>query len=345
MPDDGSHPRRHYWIIAGVVLMYWAVSISMVFLNKFILSGSFGDEELTIFAAWYQSLSAAGFIVFIGFGGQKCKIKVPKVEPSLLYSRTMLLLSMSSVCSLTFNNLMLKHIGVAFYQVARSFTIIFTIGLSAIYLKKGLTARAVMSCFLVVCGFFIGIDQEDVSGTLSVMGVIYGLLSSLSAAVTGILFKKAETVLDRDSLKLAYYNNMNCMMLFLPLVIGSGQLVSVFKSQYIYSMNFWLVLTFTGGLSLCIGWVSALQIKYTSPIAHHLSINAKSVCQTVLAVLFYNESKTLYWWLGNFLVVAGVLVYTFTRILEDSKKSKDDVSSADLPITLQKQHTNGHFKV
>jgi GDP-fucose transporter C1 len=318
----------------------------MVFLNKTILSGAFGEEELTIFSAWFQSMVAVGFILCIRFGFAKCGVqaKVPKVDPNQLYSRTMLMLSMSSVCGLTFNNLMLKHIGVAFYQVARSFTIIFTIGLSALVLGRGLTLRAVISCFLVVCGFFIGIDQEDVSGTLSVFGVIYGILASLSAAVSGILFKKAETLLDGDSLKLAYYNNLNCMVIFLPLCLGSGQFYSVLNSDLIYQPKFWFILIITGCLSLAIGWVSALQIKYTSPIAHHLSINAKSVMQTVLAVLFYHESKTLYWWLGNFFVVAGVLMYTLTKIFQDARKLQGMLGSMELPVKTPKPDSNGHIK-
>ncbi|KAL4220815.1 hypothetical protein ACF0H5_019083 [Mactra antiquata] len=342
MYEDDQQIRRKYTLVAGVVMLYWFVSISMVFMNKHILSGTFGDEELTIFSAWFQSMAAVGSILCIGYGFGKCgvKIKMPKVEPNQLYARTMIMLSISTVCSLTFNNLMLKHIGVAFYQVARSFTIIFTIGLSACILGKGLTPRALISCFLVVCGFFIGIDQEDVSGTLSVFGVIYGLLASLSAAVSGILFKKAESLLESDSLKLAYYNNINCMVFFLPLVFGSGQFTAVFESDLIYSLKFWLLLTITGCLSLAIGWVSALQIKFTSPIAHHLSINAKSVVQTVLAVLFYNESKTLFWWLGNFLVVAGVLMYTLTKIFQEKNGN-----SNELPKAGSKPISNGHAKM
>lgn len=335
MHEEGQSRRLQYGLITGVVLLYWFVSISMVFLNKTILSGSFGDLDLTIFSAWYQSMTAVGFILSVKYCFGRCGLqaKVPKVDPNHLYSKTLLMLSMSSVCGLTFNNLMLKHIGVAFYQVARSFTIIFTIGLSAIFLGRGLTLRAVMSCFLVVCGFFIGIDQEDVSGTLSFFGVIYGLLASLSAAVSGILFKKAEVLLDGDSLKLAYYNNLNCMLIFLPLVMGSGQFSAVLESDLIYQPKFWFILTVTGCLSLAIGWVSALQIKYTSPIAHHLSINAKSVVQTVLAVLFYHESKTLFWWLGNLLVVAGVLMYTLTKIIQDSNRIQSMIGSVEVKVS------------
>ena len=340
--------RSPYGKILCVVLMYWVVSISMVFLNKLILSGTFGSQDLTIFSAWYQSMSAVGCIFAMGFGSEKCglNIKMPRVDPKQLLSRTVLMLSMCSVASLTFNNLMLKNIGVAFYQVARSFTIIFTIGLSACVLGQGLTPRSVIACLLVVSGFFIAIDQEDVTGTLSMFGVLYGILASLTAAISGILFKQAESVVDRDALKLAYYNNVNCAIMFIPLAIGSGQIFAVFQSEFIYSMKFWFVLTFTGGLSLCIGWVSALQIKYTSPVAHHLSINAKSVVQTILAVLFYQESKTLYWWFGNFLVVLGVLVYALAKVFSDSQAVKVlQESDMELPVKVSKSHANGKAEV
>ena len=338
MLQPGQSRRPFYGIIVGVIAMYWSVSISMVFLNKQVLSGTFGDEDLTIFSAWYQSSVAVGCILCFGYSFMKCGLisRMPKLEPSQLLSRNMILLSISSVCTLTFNNLMLKHIGVAFYQVARSFTIIFTIVLSSVVLRRGLTWRAIAACGLVVSGFFIGIDQEDVSGTLSVFGIIYGLLASLSAAICGILFKKVEPLLENDSLKLAYYNNLNSMILFIPLLSSSGQLTSVFQSEFKYNPKFWIILTITGCLSLAIGWVSAMQIKYTSPVAHHLSINAKSVMQTVLAVLFYKETKTVFWWLGNFLVVAGVLLYAITKIHEDSQKSKKPI----IPVA----HTNGFVK-
>ena len=323
-------PKRH-GTIAVVIGLYWTVSISMVFLNKHILSGSFGGE-LTIFSAWFQALSAVGFIVSVGYTSSRlrCGMRLPAIEPSQIWSKNMIFLSVSSTVALTFNNLMLKHIGVAFYQVARSFTIIFTVALSSIMLKKGLPLKATFACLLVISGFFIGIDQEDASGTLSVFGIIYGVVASLSAAICGVMFKKTETILERDSLKLAYYNNINSFILFLPLVLSSGQFSSVMESDFKFQPKFWLLLTIGGCFSLALGWVSALQIKYTSPVAHHLSINAKSVMQTVLAVIFYQENKTIFWWLGNFLVVFGVFLYAVSKINED-RSAKTSVLITSVP--------------
>lgn len=335
-----TEKTKHHGTIAIVIALYWAISISMVFLNKHILSGTFGGE-LTIFSAWFQSLSAVGFIASLGYTSSKlqCGISLPAIEPCQLLSKNMILLSLTSVVALTFNNLMLKHIGVAFYQVARSCTIIFTVILSSIMLKKGLPLQAMFACLMVIAGFFIGIDQEDASGTLSVFGIIYGLVASFSAAVCGIMFKKTESILDRDSLKLAYYNNINSVILFLPIVLSSGQFSSVMDSDFKFQSRFWALLILGGCFSLALGWVSALQIKYTSPVAHHLSINAKSVMQTVLAVIFYQENKTIFWWLGNFLVVFGIFLYAISKLQEDKKGKSTNLI---IPVTNGSMKTDGH---
>ncbi|KAL3862442.1 hypothetical protein ACJMK2_008408 [Sinanodonta woodiana] len=333
-----SSQRTAYGFIAGVIALYWMVSISLVFFNKHILSGAFGHNDLTIFSAWYQSICAVGFVLFLGAMSKQPNlgIRIPTIDFSLLLSSDMLMLSFSFALSLVFNNLMLKHINVAFYQVARSVTIIFTILMSACMLRKKISFQAGIACLIIITGFVIGIDQEDVSGTLSVFGIIYGVLASFMSAVCGIYFKKVETLLEGESLKLAYFNNLNSVLIFLPLVISSGQVQSVFSSDIAFQPKFWLLLTLTGLLSLSIGWVSALQIKYTSPVTHHISINAKSVTQTLIAVLIYQESKTFLWWLGNGLVIIGVLFYVYAKIQEEKLNQSKE--------TLLMTDSNGYIK-
>ncbi|KAK3104933.1 hypothetical protein FSP39_013449, partial [Pinctada imbricata] len=306
--------------VVVVIALYWTVSISMVFVNKYILGGRFGNEDLSIFVAWYQSLSAIGFIQLLHVGSKmmRLNVPVPKIDLHVLLHADVLKLSLSFILSLTFNNLMLKHIDVAFYQVARSFTLIFTVILSSMMLKKPVTYRGMLACLLVICGFFIGIDQENGSGTLKVWGIVYGILASLSAAVCGIYFKQAEMACDRESLKQAYYNNINSCVMFMPLVFSTGQLHQVLASDNSTTVIFWIFLTISGFLSLTIGWVSALQIKFTSPVTHHISINAKSVMQTLIAVIFNNEPKTLMWWFGNLLVVTGLGLYAYSKFIENS---------------------------
>lgn len=304
--------------VCSVVLLYWVVSISMVFLNKHMLSGTYGDDDISIFVAWYQCFSAVAGIQLCKFftRGTKLPIKIPSIEWDLLFKKDFLRFSCVFVASLTMNNLMLKHISVAFYQVARSSTLIFTILLSQCMLHKPITWKAIIACLIVTCGFFIGIDQEDASGTLSVWGIIYGIFASLTTALSGIFIKRVQPLVEGNTFKQAYYNNINGAIIFFPLVYSTGQLTQVLTSKFVFQLNFWIYLTLSGILSMSIGWVSVLQIKHTSPITHHVSNTTKSVIQTIIAIMYFNEHKTFLWWCGNFLVIFGVMYYTYSKLNE-----------------------------
>jgi len=58
-------------------------------------------------------------------------------------------------------------------------------------------------CGLVACGFFLGIDQEKALGSLSVKGVVFGVLSSVFIALTGIYTKTALDVVNRDEVRMS----------------------------------------------------------------------------------------------------------------------------------------------
>lgn len=308
--------RQHTFLtVAAIIASYWTVSISMVFVNKHLLSGSYGDVDLSIFVAWYQSLAAIAFIQFIGLFQKmrKKSLQIPEVDIQALFQKDMLKISLTTVIMIVMNNLMLKHIGVAFYQVARSFTLVFTIVLSASMLKQPLTWKVSLACLFIVTGYLIGIDEENNIGTLSLWGIMYGLLASLSAAVCGIYNKRFGSAPNIDSLKQAYYNNINSCLFLTPLVYSTGQAGQVFESIEMTSVKFWVFLTVSGVLSLAVAWVSTLQIRVTSPVTHHISITGRSVAQTIIAILYYREQKTMWWWCGNLSVVSGVLLYAWLK--------------------------------
>lgn len=83
---------------------------------------------------------------------------------------------------ITFNNLCLKHVGVAFYYVGRSLTTVFNV-VSTVHhdrktklhteifqvctyfiLGKTTSCRALICCAVIIGGFLLGVDQEDVAG-------------------------------------------------------------------------------------------------------------------------------------------------------------------------------------
>ncbi|XP_046326154.1 GDP-fucose transporter 1-like [Haliotis rufescens] len=319
--------RRSPLKVAAVVAMYWSISISMVFIMKHLLSGSYGNQDLTIFVTWYQSASVVVLILAMSSASRLLKfgLSIPSLDKETILNSDMLSLSFSFVISLTMNNLMLKHISVSFYQVARSLTLIFSILLSFCMLAKAPSYKVVLACLLIIAGFVIGVDQEEASGSITIWGIIYGLLASLTSALTGIYFKKGEYAVGGSALKLAYINNFNSMMIIFPLVLSTNQLSHIMNSDIATNPQLWLFLTASGALSLAIGWASALQIRYTSPVTHQISINAKSITQTVIAILWNNELKTVFWWFGNVLVLFGIGIYTFAKY-QESKTQKVETS-------------------
>ncbi|XP_074655423.1 GDP-fucose transporter 1-like isoform X2 [Tubulanus polymorphus] len=324
--------------IVGVVLTYWTVSISMVFANKYLVGGTKNmAADISLFVAWFQCVSSVLFLVGISLFSRfvlKRESPLPPINRKTILQKNVIILSCLFVGMLTFNNLCLKHVGVAFFQVARSMTLIFTVIFSALILRKKASVKIVACCLLVAAGFFLGVDQEKVAGTLSLVGVIYGLTTSLFVSLCGIYTKKALDTVDNSVISVTFYNNFNAMFIFVPFVIGTNQLSAVVNTK-MNDPTFWICLSLSGGLSFLIGWASNLQIDYTSPVTHHISNNSKAVLQTVLAVLFEHEFKRVLWWCSNLMVISGAFSYAMVKKMEmDSTKTEstaaDDVEKANI---------------
>merc|ERR1712228_737036 len=117
-------------------------------------------------------------------------------------------------------------------------------------------------------------------------------------------------------------NNVNACILFLPLMIIFGEIPVVISFQYLTSMNFWFLMTVGGVFGFAIGYVTGLQIKVTSPLTHNISGTAKAAAQTVLATYWFNETKSLLWWVSNMVVLGGSMAYTRVRQIEMKNNSQ-----------------------
>ena len=87
----------------------------------------------------------------------------------------------------------------------------------------------------------------------------------------------------------------------------------------------------SGLFGFLIQFSSVLQIKLTSPLTHNISGTVKSCLQTVIAVIYFNQTKSILWWLSNLLVIFGSLLYTRLRQIEmkdnfmKDQHQKDDI--------------------
>lgn len=136
--------------IASVVALYWFVSITMVFLNNYLLDNK--DLDAPLFVTFFQCLVTVGLCMIMQLLAKLCPgfIDFPTVKFDPKTSREVLPLSIVFICMITFNNLCLKFVGVAFYTVGRSLSTVFNVLLSYIILKQTTSLHAMFCCGVIL---------------------------------------------------------------------------------------------------------------------------------------------------------------------------------------------------
>ena len=167
------------------------------------------------------------------------------------------------------------------------------------------------------------------TGSLSVIGVIFGVAASMSVALYSIFTKKVLPAVDNNIWKLALYNNVNAVVLFLPLMAVTGDIQSLFAFPQLNTVNLWSMLFLSGIFGFAIGYVTGLQIQVTSPLTHNISGTAKACAQTVMATAYYHELKSTLWWVSNAVVLFGSAAYTLVRRGDMKKQHDKEVDEAD----------------
>jgi solute carrier family 35 (GDP-fucose transporter), member C1 len=308
--------------IASVVATYWFVSISMVYLNKVLMSSEGVSISAPLFITWYQCIITAlicwgagkisetiqrrGELLPLseneadsgskGHGGKSFFSQFPKAEYNADIGRKVMPLSIIFVGMITFNNLCLKWVEVSFYNVARSLTIVFNVVLSRFILGTPNSLKTLLCLAVVIVGFFMGAKGEI---RFSMIGTVFGILSSIFVSLNSIYTKKVLPVVDNDHWKLTFYSNVNATILFLPLMAyyEAGTLVEAMGKQLV-SPTFWAAMTVAGVFGFSIGIVTVLQIKATSPLSHNISGTAKAAVQSMLAFYIWKNPATVMGVLG-----------------------------------------------
>lgn len=160
------------------------------------------------------------------------------------------------------------------------------------------------------------------SGTdsFSLAGTVFGILGSISLSLYSIYTKKTLPKINDKVLLLNYYVNVYACILFIPLMLCNGEFGSVARYDHLLELWFWIALIIGGLCGFSIGFVTALQIKVTSPLTHNISGTAKACAQTIIATHWNHENRSTLWWLSNFVVLFGSSLYARVKQLEMDKK-------------------------
>ena len=111
---------------------------------------------------------------------------MPPIEFDIETAKKVLPVTIFYTSMIICNNVCLHYVEVSFYQVARSLTIVFTIGLTYMITRKQTSQYCMIACGVVVLGYIISSVTEI---RFSAAGIIFGLLSSLFVSLYGISVK------------------------------------------------------------------------------------------------------------------------------------------------------------
>jgi|EP00979_Chaetoceros_neogracilis_P013827 GDP-fucose transporter C1 len=343
---------------SAVVATYWAVSISMVYLNKILMSNDVVSIPAPLFITWYQCTVTSIICWLAGLCGDRAMnqggaySRLTTVEigddaaiskpsffaqfPRAQYHRKIAVqifpLSIIFVGMVSFNNLCLKNVEVSFYNVARSLTIVFNVIFSWILLGIPTSRKTVLCIVVVVFGFYIGVMGEM---NFSLNGTAFGVLSSLFVSLNSIFTKRVLSLVDDNHWKLTFYNNVNASLILAPMVYIFEADFVLEHIKHLQTPIYWSVMTLAGFFGFAIGIVTVLQIKATSPLSHNFSGTAKAAVQSMLAFYLWGNEATLHGVVGIFTVLGGSLLYTYAKMNENNHQAMliKSVSDVEMPST------------
>lgn len=97
------------------------------------------------------------------------------------------------------------------------------------------------------------------TGSFSLVGTLFGILSSFSLAYYSIQIKKVLPEVNNQIWILSYFNNVYATILFIPLLTLEAKELSNYNKLIEY--NFLLLMIVGGVCGLSIGYITVLQVQ------------------------------------------------------------------------------------
>lgn len=161
-----------------------------MFVNKELFNGKNVKLNATLFVTWFQCIISTFICVIATFLSRKFPrlfpFNLPSADPFKWKTiKNIIPLSILFTAMISSNNLCLRFVSVAFYYVGRSLTTIFNVILSYIFLRDKQSVQSILCCMIIIGGFLLGVDQESLTESFSLIGTIFGIIGSLSLSMYG----------------------------------------------------------------------------------------------------------------------------------------------------------------
>ncbi|KAL4269457.1 Triose Phosphate/Phosphate Translocator [Pleurotus pulmonarius] len=320
MPHQ-NEPKSSRLLVIGVVSFYLVAALAMVVANKKVLN----ETTTPLFFLFCQLFIAV--ILFLAsdalrllpdrltFDINTCKGLVPMVS--------------LNVVGLSLSNYTLAHVDASFYQVARGLVLPFTVVATLVFLHSTPSVRIILACSLVTAGFFVGVFLDGVRP--SMVGVAFGVASSLITAIHSVVIKKSLAVVNGSALMLSWYTNLLSAIVLIPIFILVGEVPGIMKllvgeftavdGTSPLQIFLWGSLI-TGCLGFLMSIASLLSIKVTSPITHMISSAVRGVAASMLGKWCFGDIITSGRASSIGIILLGSAYYTWVKHQESQSGAK-----------------------
>eukprot|EP00301_Raphidiophrys_heterophryoidea_P018454 c3437_g1_i1.p1 GENE.c3437_g1_i1~~c3437_g1_i1.p1 ORF type:complete len:347 (-),score=108.68 c3437_g1_i1:69-1109(-) len=307
-------------VTAAVVAFYFVVSIALVCLNKYVMSYMPYKFPFPVFLTFLQLIVALVLMAILGT--LEIKVGVVEFPPFTIRTdtcRRLLPTACVYVGMIVANNICLNYANVAFYQVARSLTILFSIVLTYVLHGTPTSPRAMLACAVVMVGFAIGSWGD---GEFSLAGLVAGVVSSLFVALNAISIKHALSIVANNEGVMMLYNTVIASVLLLCVAVLFGEMKHVISFPHYDKPQVWINVLLTGIFGFFINISIILVVKLTSPLTNNIAGTAKACVQTILAVFLFGTQIEWVNGFGLVLCIFGSALYSYIRLLEKHPKQQ-----------------------
>ncbi|KAI0357883.1 hypothetical protein OH77DRAFT_1398296 [Trametes cingulata] len=318
--------------------------LTQLFRNKWVLS----TTDTPLFFLLAQLLIAVVLFLFAHMAGllqlplqldlQVCKGLIPMVG--------------LNVIGLSFSNYTLKYVDASFYQVARGMVLPFTVATSFFLLHARPSLRILAACAVVTVGFFVGVFLDGTA--VSVVGVTFGVLSSMITAMHSVVIKKSLDVVHGSALHLSWYTNLLSAIVLAPTLVLVGELPGVMKLLFGPNENaegqmstlstFIMGSLITGAFGFLMSLASLMSIKVTSPITHMVSSAVRGVAASLLGVWLFDEVVTRGRASSIGIILLGSIWYTWIKHVESQSAPQSKPHYEPVPLDELEEGKGGNLE-
>jgi solute carrier family 35 protein E3 len=294
MSDEQSMFNR----TAAAMAANFSVSVSVVWLNKFVYMGGF-RYNMTMTALHF-------FVTYLGL--EICAL-IGCFERKFIPVKKVLPISLAFCGFVVFNNLSLEHNLVGVYQLWKVMTTPMIPVIQLLFYDVKFTSTELLALVPVCVGVITATSSELQS---NFVGTVFALLGLVSTSMYQIWVKTEQKDLELSPWQLLYLQApTSCAVLLCltPLLEDvRGMLAKEYEPITLLALAGTAVLAFLVNLSIF------FVIRYSSPLSYNVLGHTKLVAILLSGFFLFGEEASNKKIFGACLTLAGVFCYTYIQL-------------------------------